>query len=171
VYANGHVLFVREHSLVAQPFDPDALELGDAFPVAEAVQHNRARSRGIFSASANGVLAYQAGAGEEARMVWLDRRGSVVGPLARRAPSFFCTVSPRGDHVAFDDYDPESRNTDIWVHDLQRDVTTRFTFDAATDVVPLWMKDGERILFSSNRHGKFEVFERRQAERRRRSSC
>ena len=75
VYANGHLLFVREQSLVAQPFSPDARELrGDAFPVSDLVQFNQARSRGIFSASTNGMLVYQAGSNDDARMVWVDKK-------------------------------------------------------------------------------------------------
>ncbi len=37
-YAAGHLLFVRDNILMAQPFDPDTLEFrGDAFPLAENV--------------------------------------------------------------------------------------------------------------------------------------
>ena len=161
VYASGFLLFVREQSLVAQPFDPDAREfLGDAFPVSNVVQYSQARSRGIFSVASNGMLVYQSGGNEDARMVWVSRGGSILGPLAERTPSFYCRISPDGNRIVFDDYDSESRNTDLWVHDVKRDVATRFTFDAADDIVPVWMPDGERILFSSSRNGKFEVFEK-----------
>ena len=36
--ASGHLLFLRERTLMAQPFDPDALELsGELFPIADTV--------------------------------------------------------------------------------------------------------------------------------------
>ncbi len=159
VYANGYLLFVREQSLVAQPFSPDARELkGDAFPVSDLVQFNQARSRGIFSASSNGMLVYQAGSNEDARMVWVDKRGMIVEAIVGRAPSYFCRVSPDGGRIAFDDYDAESRNTDLWLHDVKRNVTTRFTFHASDDLVPVWTPDGQNVLFSSNRNGAYEVF-------------
>jgi Tol biopolymer transport system component len=37
--------------------------------------------------------------------------------------------------------------------ELERGVTTRFTFDAAADRHPLWSPDGGEILFHSNRKG------------------
>ncbi len=159
VFANGYLLFVREQSLVAQPFSAEARELrGDAFPVSDLVQFNQARSRGIFSASSNGMLVYQAGSNDDARMVWVDKRGTVVGSVAELAPSYFCRVSPDGGRIVFDDYDAESRNTDLWLHDLKRNVTTRFTFHASDDLTPVWTHDGQNILFSSNRNGAYEVF-------------
>ena len=37
-YASGHVLFARDDTLMAQPFDPETRQLaGEAFPVAERV--------------------------------------------------------------------------------------------------------------------------------------
>ncbi len=52
VYASGHILFVRERTLMAQDFDADSLVLtGDAYPVAESVQYDSNYSRGVFSVS------------------------------------------------------------------------------------------------------------------------
>jgi len=63
-YAAGHLLFVREGTLMAQPFNPSRLELtGDAFPIAEQVQFDLGFSLAAFSASSNGVLAYHAASG------------------------------------------------------------------------------------------------------------
>jgi Tol biopolymer transport system component len=159
VYANEYVLFAREQSLVAQPFDAGARELrGDAFPVSDRVMFNRARSRGAFSASWNGMVVYQAGASQDAGMVWVDRKGAVLGTVVGLAPSFYCRISPDGGRIVFDDYDPESRNTDLWLHDLKRNVTSRFTFNAADDLIPVWTADGKNVLYSSNRNGQYEVF-------------
>jgi hypothetical protein len=65
LYTQGHLLFLREGTLMAQPFDARRLELtGDALPIAEQIQTEAAAfwPHGVFSASENGVLAYQAGA-------------------------------------------------------------------------------------------------------------
>src|SRR5262249_49574980 len=54
----GYVLFLREGTLMAQPFDERRLEsVGDAVPVAEQV--GSFQFLGFFSASANGVLVYR----------------------------------------------------------------------------------------------------------------
>jgi hypothetical protein len=63
LYSRGHLLFLRETTLMAEPFDPRRLVLtGDAFPIAEQVQTTGTNPPyGVFSASENGVLAYEAG--------------------------------------------------------------------------------------------------------------
>jgi Tol biopolymer transport system component/predicted Ser/Thr protein kinase len=160
-YAEGYLLYVRESSLVAQPFDPGSFELtGDAYPVAEQVQYSQARSKGIFSVSASDVFVYQSGEAGAAQMVWLDREGKQLSAIAEFKPTYFAVLSPDGRRVAYDDYDSESRNYDVWLYDLDRDVNTRFTFDPGLDVVPSWSPDGNRITFSSDRNGQVEVFEK-----------
>src|ERR1700730_9292345 len=58
----GYLLFLREGTFMAQPFDADRLGLtGEAFPIAEDVKFNPANSRAAFAASENGVLAYRTG--------------------------------------------------------------------------------------------------------------
>jgi Tol biopolymer transport system component len=45
------------------------------------------------------------------------------------------------------------QGSDIWILDLVRGGSTKFTFDPAVDDHPLWSPDGRRIVFSSNRGG------------------
>ena len=57
-YASGHLLFARDETLMAQPFDADARQpTGDAFPLAEHISTEGSRYAGA-SASANGTLVY-----------------------------------------------------------------------------------------------------------------
>ena len=44
-------------------------------------------------------------------------------------------------------------NSDVIVYDLQRETSTRLTFDPAPDLHPLWSTDGQRVLFASIRDG------------------
>ena len=61
MYANGHLLFVRERTLMAQPFEVTRLETaGDAFPAAENIQTGTG-GNSAFSVAPNGLLVYQAG--------------------------------------------------------------------------------------------------------------
>src|SRR5262249_39830079 len=61
VYAPpGYVLFAKEDSLMAQPFDAAKLKLtGSAFPIAENIRTNAPIGRSGFSVSDNGVLTYR----------------------------------------------------------------------------------------------------------------
>ena len=49
-------------------------------------------------------------------------------------------------------------NSDISLIDLVRGGTTRFTFDAALDMMPLWSQDGTQIAFGSDRKGVFDLY-------------
>ncbi len=64
LYAAGHLLFVRQKTLMAQPFDPANGKLsGDPFPIVGNVQEDPGFFTAVFSVSDNGVLAYQEGGG------------------------------------------------------------------------------------------------------------
>ena len=78
LYSQGHLLFLRETTLMAQPFDPQRLALtGEAFPVAEQIQTQGNPPAGVFSASENGVLAYQTGSAMDGfKLTWFDRGGN-----------------------------------------------------------------------------------------------
>jgi serine/threonine-protein kinase len=149
--SGGHILFLLENTLMAQPFDANKLALsGEAVPVAESVDSNG--GRGIFAASLSGTLIYRTGTGEggDRRLVWFDRQGKVLGQLGDPADyTGSLALSPDGTRVACERGTAES---DIWLLD-SRGVPSRFTFHPASDKYPVWSADGSRILFASNREG------------------
>src|SRR5205814_1639930 len=89
-YAQGHLIFLRGSTLMAQPFDVTTLKLrGEAAPLAEQVQmaaQSDFGTAGAFTVSDNGVLAYQAGSSVvRSQLAWFDRTGrqlSVLGDPA-----------------------------------------------------------------------------------------
>jgi dipeptidyl aminopeptidase/acylaminoacyl peptidase len=160
-YAAGHLLFVREGTLMAQPFDPSRLELkGDAFPIAEQVQFDLGFSLAAFSASSNGVLAYHAGGALQSfsKLLWYDRSGKELGALGDPVVYYELRISPDGQKVAVDLYDAAARNIDIWIYEVARGLRTRFTFDPAFDRHPVWSPDGSRIAFNSIRKGQYDLY-------------
>src|SRR5262249_19122375 len=83
--STGHILFVRDRTLMAQRFDDRRLELeGEAFPVAESVAFNTGTGIGAFSTSGNGVLAYRIASsrGATSQLTWYDRSGKNLGAAA-----------------------------------------------------------------------------------------
>jgi len=153
MYANGHLLFLREGTLMAQPFDPDRLvTTGDVVPLAEGVQTVLDSGRaGVFSLSETGLLLYRQGVGSRRQLAWFDRTGKALGTVGEPDDDLGQTteLSPDGRRVAV--VRAVQRNTDIWVIDLVRGGATRLTFDAAVDESPIWSRDGTQIAFSSNR--------------------
>jgi eukaryotic-like serine/threonine-protein kinase len=49
-------------------------------------------------------------------------------------------------------------NRDLWLLDLLRRVMTRLTFDASTDMMPVWSPDGTRLAYSSSATGTFDLY-------------
>ncbi len=160
-YASGHLLFVREGTLMAQAFNPRRLEVtGDAFPIAEQVQFDLGFSLAAFSVSENGVLAYHAGGALQSfsKLLWMDRTGKEVGALGDPVTYYELRISPDGQKVAVDLFEAASRNIDVWIYEVSRGLRTRFTFDPAFDRWPVWSPDGSNIVFASNRKGQYDLY-------------
>jgi len=159
-YASGHTLFVRESTLMAQPFDTKRLEFaGDAFPIAEQVLTVGGYGYAAISASENGVLAYRTGAGQSgSKLAWFDRQGKELGALGDQAIYFNPKISSNGQKVAVDISDPKVGPPDVWVYDVARGLRTRLTFDSQADMLPVWSPDGTRVAFRSARRGPDDLY-------------
>ena len=155
VYADGYLLFVRERTLMAQPFDASNLRAtGDAVPVAEQVDYYPGNNQSQFSASRNGTLVYTSGAtgGGKKQLTWLDRNGKPTGTVGMPADTLWARISPDGSTVATDPSDA-SGTRDIWLYDVARGTPSRFTFGPGQNEFPVWSPDGTRIAFASFRSG------------------
>jgi Tol biopolymer transport system component len=152
-YANGHMLFVQNGTLTAQPFDTDRMALhGAPFPLVEDVKLFTAGATGAtaaFSVSDNGVLVYQSALRTESRMVVLDRAGTEVGRVTAPADYADVSLSPDGDHVAVSMRDPNGSTRDLWMYDMRGGRGQRLTFGPNDEFAPVWSPDGRRLLFSS----------------------
>ncbi|MBI1826795.1 MAG: protein kinase [Planctomycetes bacterium] len=161
-YASGHILFVRDGTLMAQRFDPSRLQFwGGAFPVAEQVLFDAGYTHAIFSVSQNGVLAFQSGSATAgSQLVWFDRDGKEVGTLGDPALYGQLRLSPDGQTVAVSITDARSGQGNLWTIDVARGLRTRFTFDASFDEIPVWSPDGSRLLFASDRTGRPDLYQK-----------
>src|SRR4029453_1031426 len=84
----GYILFVRNRTLMAQPFDPDKLQLtGDPFPIAEQVGFNTSNALGFFSVSDNGVLVYRTRVFANVQVISVDPSGKQIAQLAKAGPT------------------------------------------------------------------------------------
>jgi Tol biopolymer transport system component len=161
---SGHVLFLRDRTLVAQRFDADALELeGEAVPVAENLARTP-RWEATFSVSDSGMLAFQGGPGFElSSLVVVDREGRELATVGKPADYGSPVLSHDGTRVAAALTDPASLQGDIWILDIERGTSTRLTFDKEDDYTPLWSPDDRFVYFTSRRQGKGDIFRRSSA--------
>ena len=160
----GQLLFTREGTLMAQPFDLSKFQTaGDTVPIAEGIQRGVNSLQNQFSASQNGILVFKSGAASGGlQLTWFDRSGKALGTIGVRADiASSGVISPDGSKVAFDRREPQSSANDIWIYDLMRGTTQRFTFGPGANTRPVWSSDGGHIAFESNRDtGVNHVFRR-----------
>jgi eukaryotic-like serine/threonine-protein kinase len=161
-YASGHILFLRQNTLMAQPFDTKRLELtGDAFPIADPVLEDEGRVLGVFSASETGVLTYAEGTrNADRQLIWFDRSGKKVGEVPGADSYAEEQISPDGRKLLFT-LGPSG--SDIWVYDIPRSLKTRLTFGSASSQANqacIWSPDGTRIAYTGLRPGSFGLFQR-----------
>lgn len=158
VYASGNLLFLRDATLMAQPFDPNRLvTTGEAIPIAVMIGFSTG-GRGYFAASENGTMVYQSGAPVGQTLSWLDRTGKRVGTVGEPGEFLRTFLSPDGKHATASVFDRDARRYDLWVYDLTRNRRNRFTFDPGNAYEGVWSHDGGQIIFSSARKGHFDLY-------------
>jgi Tol biopolymer transport system component len=153
----GFILFVRAGSLLAQPFDPKRLRLaGEPLVVGESVTESGATNHHFeFSVSESGVLAYRS-ADPRSQLTWVDRNGRPLGRIGEPVRRGLVELSAAGNQIAYEQLDADGRNADLWLLDVSRATTSRFTFDPASEYAPIWSPDGSRIVFGAYRKDSFE---------------
>lgn len=153
----GYIFFVRERTLMAQPFDVVKLEMtGDQFPIVEQVGLNPGNGRGLFAVSDNGVLVYRAQGVFSAQLTWLDRAGKQIAQVGTPGQIVSLTLSPDDKRVVATRLDSQTGATDLWLIEQERE--TRFTFDPANDGSPVWSPDGSQVAFNSSRSGSIDLY-------------
>jgi serine/threonine protein kinase/Tol biopolymer transport system component len=160
VYAEpGFLLFRRETTLVAQAFDAQKLQVsGEPIPIAEQVGFEATTLQTYFSVSQTGVLVFSTGGAGKTQLTWIDRSGKEVGLIGPPSNYIRPSLSPDGKRIAVDGPDPQG-NRDVSLIDLGGNLT-RFTFDPGTDLFPVWSPDGSRIVFSSDRDGPRNLYQK-----------
>jgi Tol biopolymer transport system component len=162
VYAPpGFLLYVRERTLLARPFDPGSRKLrGEPFAVAEPIFTAYANGVAGVSAAENGAIAFQGAGGMEKRLTWFDRLGNPVGSLGPPGEYRTAEFSRDGSRVAVERYDRERRSSDIWVIEVATGAASQITSHRARDRGPVWSPDATRLLFHSDRDGPGDLFVR-----------
>jgi Tol biopolymer transport system component len=162
--APGHLLYTREQTLFAQPFDLSTLTLsGEPVAVAGSVVANTSASSAEFETTADGaVLTYLTAA--PSRLVWFDRGGAEIGSVAARGDFGQLRLAPDGMRAAVVMPDPENGNRDVWVIALATGAMNRVTAHPAMDWFPVWSPDSRELVFASDREAT-PAFYRTEADR------
>jgi Tol biopolymer transport system component len=84
---------------------------------------------------------------------WLEPDGGLSPPVGEASTFMGFRVDPTGGRVAFSQVDSMLGTFDIWVHDVGRNLSTRFTFDSESEGWPIWSPDGHWLAYASDQDG------------------
>jgi len=158
---SGELLFVRDRTLIAQPFDARRLELqGEPVTLVENIASFL--DGAAFQASDTGVLVYRAGDKGSLGLALYDREGKVLSTTGKPGTVFlYGSLSPDGSRAAVSGVDAGvSVSTALWLLDFSRGTSTRFTFGSASALYPVWSPDGSSIIFASNSEGHSDLYQK-----------
>jgi dipeptidyl aminopeptidase/acylaminoacyl peptidase len=149
--------YVRDgttRTLVAQPFDLRKFQLaGEPISIAEQVYG--------FSTSLTDTLLYSSTSAGHRQLTLFDREGKILGTVGDPGDYDDVAFSPDGKRAVVARLDVSSNSENFWMIDLIRGISTRFTFDSATDGRPVWSPDGSSIVFASSRGGGLDTIYRK----------
>ncbi|MGH9463512.1 MAG: protein kinase domain-containing protein [Vicinamibacteria bacterium] len=160
---SGHLVFARDGSLMAAPFDLGRLELGGpAVTILENIMTDARTGAALFDVVDEGLMVYARGSeepelpGGTGTLLSVDRQGAARSIVQLQRALQLPRLSPvDARRLLFTA--TEGDRTDVWSYQLDREATTRLTFEASNGAA-IWTPDGSRITFSSDRLGPFNVF-------------
>jgi serine/threonine-protein kinase len=146
-YANGHVFFVADGKLVAQPFDVDRLRMaGDPVPVLEHVAFSDISYQGAFAVSEAAIVARAGVVRPLRQLTWMDRSGAVIRTLGEPADVSIGDLSPDGGRLLVTYARQAGDSGELWAWDLTRQVFAQLRSGGLDAPI---LPDGTRIAFRS----------------------
>ena len=118
----------------------------------DRIQRSYAGDDVWYDLSANGSLIYVPTSSFKYRLTWFDRE-SKEGVEVMEEEAAEIALSPDGEKVLY-----TSRGS-LWMYDLTRDTKTQIESQTLI-FTPEWSPDGDRIYFSWNRSGDWDLYTR-----------
>jgi serine/threonine-protein kinase len=161
----GHLVYAIAGVLYAAPFDAATRRIGEGVPVVEGVRRalNNASGSAYVAISPAGSLVYMPGPATTARDQWylgnVDRRGVPSRIPAPPAPYTHVRASRDGTSLAIGTDD--GREAIVWIHRLASTEPLRRLTLHGRNRFPVWLPDGQRVAFQSDREGDAGIFVQR----------
>lgn len=148
------LLFMRDRTLFAAALDDRLTLRGDPIEIAKDV--GSFRDGAMFHGSTE-TLVYRA-ASQESQLAWVDRSGKRLDVIGEPGQYRGVALSPDGARAAALRENRLNRaDGDIWIVDLRRNATTRFTTDPLMESKPAWSADGTSLMYVTG-HGSGDIW-------------
>jgi serine/threonine protein kinase/Tol biopolymer transport system component len=151
----GRLLVVDDAAGIrAAPFDPahPAPTTADALVLDNVYSQLETEGQGWLAVSDNGTAVYAAGNPAKTSLVWMGQDGTITSPLGAEDVYREVSISPDGTRAVV------RKNLDLWVQDLDRGTSSPLTSGDNSNILPVWSRDGQRIVFASNRGGDWDIY-------------
>jgi len=151
-YAQDRLFYVNFKGLLVEvPLDAEEARVqGKPQIVANQVGRHPSTYWGAFTVAVDGTVVFHQGTGSSlSQLTWYDRTGKELGRAGEVGLLANPGISPDGNRVVFDVADPKAKNIDVWMHDVPRNTSTRFTFNPAEETTGVWSRDGKTIAYRS----------------------
>jgi Tol biopolymer transport system component len=158
----GYLIYLRDRTLLAQPFDADRLEMaGEPRVIAEQVAESTPLTPGRFFATSR-LLIYGGQGGGSSQLVWFDRSGKRVSQITTGDGGYVRpSLSPDGKRIAAAFTGPQINGADIFIVDIARSIPTRLTFGGTLNRSTIWSPDGNYIAFVFLSNGRAVLVKKR----------
>ena len=161
--SDGRMLFVNDKRLYSQPFNPESLELEEQ-PVeiaADLLPDLKVTGATRISASSDGILTFGSPGDMRTNLVLVDRSGQPLRTLASGGYFVNPALSPDEKTLAVSRIDEKSGKNSIWLMNVATGALSPFVADESNADGPVWSPDGKHILYTCDREGAYQVYERR----------
>ena len=157
----GHIVYSRDGSLTAVPFDLTRLQVTG--PPVKVLDDVLTESSGAaqYGFSASGTLVAVPGRDQVDGLgepVWVDRRGGVTPTALKTAQYAVARLSPDGTRIV--STRKSASDAGLWVHDLERGTGINLVTPSRT-LSASWFGGSDRVVYASERPGGWAIASQR----------
>jgi hypothetical protein len=153
--SSGRLLVIDNAAGVrAAPFDSQrpVATRADATVLDNVYYDIETEAQGWLAVSSGGTAVYASGNPARTSLVWVSRDGKIESSGRKQDIYREVSISPDGTKAVV------RLGLNLWNHDLQRGTSSPLTSGNDSNILPVWSRDGRRILFASNRGGDWDIY-------------
>jgi Tol biopolymer transport system component len=156
-------LFVRDKTLLSQPFDADRLQFaGEPNVIAEQVAESTPRAPARFFATSRLLTYGGGGGGGSNQLIWFDRSGKRLSEITNDDGSYARPeLSPDEKRISTSAIHAQGNIIDFFIVDVARNIPTRLTFGPTLNRSSIWSPDSRYVAYTFLVNGKAALVKKR----------